>query len=88
MTTKAYDIGQEIKHLRLKRKLTHDKLAELSGLSGAHISMIERGKRNPTAETLIALAPALDVSRIHLFIKVGWVTEVQVTSYAMQMMRS
>lgn len=88
MTEKAYDIGQEIKRLRLDRKLTHEKVAELSGLAGSHISMIERGVRKPTVETLIKLAPALDVSCIHLFIKAGWVTEVQVTAYARQLMRS
>lgn len=87
MTEKAYDIGKEIKRLRLEQKLTHEQVAERSGISGAYISMLERGIRKPSAETLIALAPVLDVSRIHLFIKYGLVTEVQVTSYARQLMR-
>lgn len=88
LTEKVYDIGQEIKRLRSEHKLTHKEVADRSGLAGSHISMIERGVRKPTAETLIALANGLDVSCIYLFIKAGWVTEVQVTSYAKQIMRS
>lgn len=38
------DIGNEIKNARKQRKLTREKLAELSGLSRARIEALENGR--------------------------------------------
>lgn len=50
------DIGRKIKHLRLERNLTQEKLAECVNMSREHISCIERGKNLPTVETLYYFA--------------------------------
>ncbi len=54
-------IGLRIKELRNNRGLTQEKLAELMGINPVYMSGIERGKENPTLNTLINLSNALDV---------------------------
>ncbi|MCS7124101.1 MAG: CBS domain-containing protein [Candidatus Bathyarchaeota archaeon] len=44
--------GSALKKLRLEAKLTQKKLAELTGISQAHIAKIERGKVNPRLSTI------------------------------------
>lgn len=51
-----------LRQIRKARGLTIDDLTELSGIAKAHISMIERGKRNPSIAALESLARALGVS--------------------------
>jgi len=47
--------------------VTQDQLAEKTGLSISYISMLERGERSPTLDTLATLATALGVSLGDLF---------------------
>jgi len=54
-------VGQNIRELRTKRKLSLRALAELSGLSTNAISLIERGDNSPTVSSLHSLATALGV---------------------------
>ena len=49
-------IGMQLKLLRVESDWTMDKLHDISGVSKAAISMIEAGKRSPTAETVNKLA--------------------------------
>jgi len=56
------ELGTAIRHVRLRRGLTLDHLAEASDLSAKHLGEIERGRVNPTIGTLRAIARALDVS--------------------------
>jgi transcriptional regulator with XRE-family HTH domain len=51
-----------IKRRRLYRKITIEKLAELSGLDPGNLSKIERGIRRPRADTLGKLAAALKLT--------------------------
>ena len=55
-------VGDRVRHLRLRRGLTLDQLAELSGVSRAMISKVERAEASPTASTLARLCSALGVS--------------------------
>lgn len=60
-------IGEYLKTLRTKRKLSQRALAEKSGISNAEISRIESGERKkPSEEVLRALALALEVDLDHL----------------------
>lgn len=49
----------KLKEHRQKHGWTIDRLADVSGLSRGFISQLENGKRNPGAETLLALSDAL-----------------------------
>jgi transcriptional regulator with XRE-family HTH domain len=54
------DLGSNLRRLRLEKKLTLEGLAQLSGVSRAMISKIERGSSAPTATVLGKLAAGLN----------------------------
>lgn len=58
MTTLTWE---RVREWRKRRGLTQSQLSTISGVSQATISVIEKGKQAPTAETLYRLARALDV---------------------------
>ena len=51
-----------IRHYRNLKRLSQEKLAELTGVSQEHIAKIEAGVNVPSLELLISIANALDVS--------------------------
>lgn len=55
------DIGSLLKTQRTKHNLTLDKLSELSGVSKAMLSQIEKDKVNPTVAILIKIADAMNI---------------------------
>ena len=61
-------IGSRIKSLRRGKGLTQEALAERIGISSKYLSSIERGKENPTLDTLIQLASALNVELFEIFL--------------------
>ena len=54
--------GYILKTLRLKNKLSQEKLAEICDLDRTFISLLERGKRQPTLKTIINISRALEIS--------------------------
>lgn len=67
----ARHIGARLNALRAERSLTLDQLAELSGVSRAMISRVERGEASPTAALLARLCSALGVSLSVFFASAG-----------------
>jgi|WetSurMetagenome_2_1015567.scaffolds.fasta_scaffold762868_1 XRE family transcriptional regulator, regulator of sulfur utilization len=61
-------IGQRIRFLRKKRKLSVRELAEKSGLSAIAISKIERDQVSPTLKSLEQLSNALELKLIDFFL--------------------
>lgn len=59
-------VGKNVKRIRLKKGLTQEEFAEISGFSQQYISDLERGRRNPTVITLYELARALGVTHTEL----------------------
>lgn len=55
-------VAERLKSLRAERGLTLDALADLSGVSRAMISRVERAEASPTAALLARLCSALGVS--------------------------
>jgi len=56
-------LGNKIKELREKNKMTIKELSEISGVGQSTISEIETSKaKNPKTETLAKLAKALNVT--------------------------
>ncbi len=76
MTKMDFDkkLGIKIKLLRIKQNFSQEKLADLAGLNKNSIGLIERGKSNPTTQTLkkiaiafgIELEQLMDVTKIKL----------------------
>jgi transcriptional regulator with XRE-family HTH domain len=60
-------LGEALKAWRMGQRLTQEQLAERSGLSYKFIGEIERGRANPTVDTLARLADALGIGVAELF---------------------
>lgn len=59
-------VGLNVQRIRLRKRLTQEQLAEISGFSQQYISGLEKGRRNPTIITIYELALALGVSHTDL----------------------
>ena len=57
----AIAFGEVLKELRQGAELSQDALAEKAELERTFISFLERGERQPTLSTIIALASALRI---------------------------
>ena len=62
-------VKHNIKKYRLEKKLTQDKLSELTGISPDYLSEIERGKRVPSLKRLIMISEALNIPAYKLLMK-------------------
>ncbi len=56
-----WDLGNSIREIRLKRKMTQIELAKLSGVWQETISKIETGTANPRMGTILCILAALDL---------------------------
>lgn len=54
--------GERVRELRIKKGLSQEELAEISGLHRTYISSLELGKRNVSLINVFALAKALGVA--------------------------
>ncbi|WP_339244007.1 helix-turn-helix transcriptional regulator [Paenibacillus sp. FSL R10-2796] len=58
--------GQILKSIRKKQKVSQEELAFRSNLDRTYISMLERGIHQPTLNSLLAIAAALDMKAAEL----------------------
>lgn len=56
------EIGKNIQSVRTQKKMSRERLAELSGLSANFIGNIERGEKAVSLESFVKIANALEVS--------------------------
>ncbi|WP_240202932.1 helix-turn-helix domain-containing protein [Burkholderia sp. LMG 13014] len=54
--------GKTIRSLRLSQHLSQETLGFEAGLDRTYISLLERGLRSPTLDSMVSLARALNVS--------------------------
>ena len=54
--------GKRVRELRMKRKLSQEKLAELSGLHHNYVGSVERGQRNVSLINIVKIARGLSVT--------------------------
>jgi transcriptional regulator with XRE-family HTH domain len=59
-------LAENVRLIRVKRRLTQAQLGKKAMLSGRYVSLIEAGDRNVTVDTIEAVAKALDVSVVDL----------------------
>lgn len=55
-------LGDQLKKSRVKKGLTQEQLAELSGLHRTYIGSVERGERNITVKNLYKILLAMNCS--------------------------
>jgi len=56
------NLGENIKHIRLRRQLSQGDICRALDMDRSYMSAIESGKKNVTIAVLEKLASALDVS--------------------------
>lgn len=56
------ELGKKVRNLRAKLGLSQEALAERCDFDRTYISLIERGKRNPSYKNMIRLAKGLNVT--------------------------
>jgi transcriptional regulator with XRE-family HTH domain len=54
-------LGQAIKFCRQQRSLTQPGLAKRAGISASYLSVLEKGKRDPSFSMIEKIARALDI---------------------------
>ena len=62
------ELGMRIKRLRVAKGLTQEKLAEALGVSLEHIGKIERGKRTPSLDLVIAMSKFFHASTDYILL--------------------
>lgn len=62
------DLGKKIQEIRKSKKITQEFLAELINIDPKSVSKIENGNFYPAADTLVAIADALNVEVYELFV--------------------
>ena len=62
------ELGMRIKRLRVAKGLTQEKLAEALGISAEYVGKIERGKRTPSLDLVIAMAKFFHVSTDYILL--------------------
>lgn len=55
-------VGRNVRRARIEQGLTQEQLAERADTSQFYVSSLEAGRRNPTVETVHALAVALGLA--------------------------
>lgn len=61
------ELARRIRMLRERREMKQEEFAQASGISVSFASLLERGERSPSYETLVQIAEALGVSLAELF---------------------
>lgn len=59
--------GELIKHFRISKGYSVNKLANMSGISQSYLRDVELGNKNPTVETLSYVCDALNISLADFF---------------------
>ncbi|PIC75719.1 XRE family transcriptional regulator [Sporosarcina sp. P19] len=66
------EFGKRLRKLREQRQMTLRYLADLADLSYSFIASLEKGRYNPSRETICALAAALEADKNELLILAGY----------------
>lgn len=83
-------IGTEIKKIRKSKKISQEKLAEMSELHPTYIGQIERGEKNVSVDVLIRILSSMDVKLSDFFSTIDVINQTTQTNkadYAMQLLQ-
>ncbi len=60
--------GKKIRELRLEKKWSQERLAEVTEFHRTYIGMVERGERNPSLKSIERFAKAFEIKINQLFL--------------------
>lgn len=75
-TVAESEVGKRVKSLRAERRVTLEKLANLTGFSKGYLSKVEKSEKAPPVSTLGKIARALDVTISFLLGEVNHYTPI------------
>ena len=64
------ELGKFLKQRRTSLGLSQNTVAEKAGLDRTYISMLERGKKNPTVLTLYKIGSVLDIKPSQILMEI------------------
>jgi transcriptional regulator with XRE-family HTH domain len=65
------NIGEAIKDLRKKKKVSQKVLSKRIGITQGYLSLIEKGLREPSLDLIKKIAESLDIPQQLLFLSIG-----------------
>jgi len=68
------NLGETLREKRKSKKLTLKQVTDLSGVSGSHLSRIERGERFPSGHILMKLVEPLGFTEVELLRQAGFLS--------------
>ena len=76
------NLGKAIKLCRIQRGLSQTDLAKIASISVSYLSLLERGKRDPTFSTVKDISIALDIPLVILIFLAA--TDVEMSEIAFE----
>lgn len=68
------EVGARIRYYRTEKKISQEKLSELSDLHPSYIGQLERGEKTPSVETIYKVTQGLSMSLSDFFLDFEAVT--------------
>lgn len=78
------EIGARIRYYRNEKKLSQEKLSELSDLHPSYIGQLERAEKKPTIETLYRITHSLGLTLSEFFKDIEEVSDKPEETYAIK----
>ena len=78
------EVGARIRYFRTEKKISQEKLSELSDLHPSYIGQLERGEKTPSVETIYKITQGLDMSLSDFFVNLESVAGKSDETYAMK----
>lgn len=69
--------GRLLRQWRLERRMSQERLAEISGCDRSYLSRLERGINTPSLSVMIELANALEIRPSEMLASVGLALDQQ-----------
>ena len=60
------EVGARIRYYRTEKKISQEKLSEISSLHPSYIGQLERGEKTPSIETIYKITRGLDMKAYRL----------------------
>ncbi len=78
------EVGARIRYFRTEKKISQEKLSEMSDLHPSYIGQLERGEKTPSVETIYKITQGLNLSLSDFFHDFEVVTGNDTETYAMK----
>ena len=81
------EVGARIRYYRNEKKISQEKLSEMSDLHPSYIGQLERGEKTPSIETLYKITQGLSMSLTDYFLDFEVISTEPEETYAMKSYR-